>query len=66
MARKTRALEPGERVTILAGDERGGWGIVALFASSEEVHVKVYGGEARMYERRELRRERTARTARTV
>jgi hypothetical protein len=48
-----------ERVEIAAGDERGGWGIVRKVVSSEEIHVAVYGGETRVYERRELRRNAT-------
>ncbi len=52
---KTKTLQPGERVSILAGDERGGWGIVDRVVSREEIHVKVYGGEARVYTRSELR-----------
>lgn len=55
-----KPLEPGERVSILAGDERDGWGVVALVVSREEIHVKVYGGEARVYARRELHRDKPA------
>lgn len=53
----SKPLAPGDRVTLLAGDERGGWGVVKLITSPEEIHVSVYGGESRAFERRELRRQ---------
>jgi hypothetical protein len=51
------ALTPGDRVRLLAGDERGGWGIVQRVVAPAEILVAPYGGsDVRVFERRELRR----------
>lgn len=51
----TTKVDVGDRVIIRAGDERGGWGVVAVI-SGAQYHVKVYGGEARVYLRSEIRK----------
>ncbi len=49
----------GDRVEILAGDERGSWGIVKMIIG-DEYHVAHAGAEvaARVYTRSEIRKSR--------
>jgi hypothetical protein len=59
-ARASNKLVGGDRVDVLAGDERGGWGIVSHVAGSH-FHVRLYGSESdvRVYTRSELRKRRS-------
>lgn len=53
-------VRPGDRVEILAGDEKGSWGIVQLI-QGDEYHVALYASDdIRVYKRRELRKNRIA------
>lgn len=50
----------GDRVTILAGDEKGSWGVVKLIVHGI-YHVGVANGpDWRIFERSEIRKSRKA------
>ena len=52
-------VQTGDRVEILAGDERGGWGVVSVIRGGN-YHVRPYGGtDERIYERSEIRKKRS-------
>ncbi len=55
-------INNGDRVYILAGDERGSWGIVKLI-SHGIYHVGIAGSDTdvRVYERNEIRKPRPRR-----
>lgn len=55
-----RQLSKGERVQILAGDERGGWGTVVSYLGENSYEIAVYGSttDVRLFERSELRKPR--------
>lgn len=48
-------LNKGQRVTLLTGDEKGGWGTLQLI-KDDEYHVALYGGsDVRLYDASEIR-----------
>jgi hypothetical protein len=51
-------IKVGDRVTILAGDEAGEWGIVRFIDSGVEYHVAIADGSdgERVFERDEIRK----------
>jgi hypothetical protein len=59
-ARASHKIVGGDRVDILAGDERGAWGIVSRVTGGH-YHVRLYASESdvRVYTRSELRKPRS-------
>lgn len=60
-SRRTDRVLAGDRVEILVGDEKGGWGIIDLTpARYGEYHVRMYGSgnDVRVFKRSEIRKPR--------